>query len=124
MMIKNLSRYIDPERISENVELKDYTTFKVGGPADIMVTVDTVSELTGLIAYLSKCMANDLVIGNGSNLLVSDEGYKGIVIRLSGEFRRSPQMATRLSQERAHHLQMSAKWLASQQILIQRQRAL
>ncbi len=86
MMIKNLSRYVAPERISENVELKDYTTFKVGGPADIMVTVETVSELTGLIAYLNKCMANYMVIGNGSNLLVSDEGYKGIVIRLSGEF--------------------------------------
>ena len=85
-MIKNLSRYVAPERISENVELKDYTTFKVGGPADIMVTVETVSELTGLIAYLNKCMANYMVIGNGSNLLVSDEGYKGIVIRLSGEF--------------------------------------
>ncbi len=86
IMISNLAGYVDRERISENVLLKDYTTFKVGGPAKIMIKVDTVKELCDVIAYLNKCQATYMIIGNGSNLLVSDEGYDGIVIKLEGDF--------------------------------------
>lgn len=86
IMISNLAGFVDRERISENVLLKDYTTFKVGGPAKIMIKVDTVKELCDVIAYLNKCQATYMIIGNGSNLLVSDEGYDGIVIKLEGDF--------------------------------------
>ncbi len=86
IMISNLAGYVDRERISENVLLKDYTTFKVGGPAKIMIKVNTVKELCDVIAYLNKCQATYMIIGNGSNLLVSDEGYDGIVIKLEGDF--------------------------------------
>ena len=86
IMISNLARYVDRERISENVLLKDYTTFKVGGPASIMIKVNTVKELCDIIAYISKCQSPYMIIGNGSNLLVSDEGYNGIVLKLEGDF--------------------------------------
>ncbi len=86
IMISNLAGFVDRERISENVSLKDYTTFKVGGPAKIMIKVNTVKELCNVIAYLNKCQATYMIIGNGSNLLVSDEGYDGIVIKLEGDF--------------------------------------
>ena len=86
IMISNLAKYVDRERISENVLLKDYTTFKVGGPAKIMIKVNTVKELCDIIAYLNKCQASYMIIGNGSNLLVSDEGYDGIVVKLEGDF--------------------------------------
>ena len=86
IMISNLAGFVDRERISEKVLLKDYTTFKVGGPAKIMIKVDTVKELCDVIAYLNKCQATYMIIGNGSNLLVSDEGYDGIVIKLEGDF--------------------------------------
>ena len=85
IMISNLAGFVDRERISENVLLKDYTTFKVGGPAKIMIKVNTVKELCDTIAYLNKCQASYMIIGNGSNLLVSDEGYDGIVIKLEGD---------------------------------------
>lgn len=86
IMISNLAGFVNRERISENVSLKDYTTFKVGGPAKIMIKVNTVKELCDVIAYLNKCQATYMIIGNGSNLLVSDEGYDGIVIKLEGDF--------------------------------------
>ena len=61
-MIKNLGRYVDPERIKEQVSLKEHTTFKVGGPASIMVTVCSVKELCGVVQYLNKCMAKYMII--------------------------------------------------------------
>ena len=86
IMISNLAGFVDRERISENVLLKDYTTFKVGGPAKIMIKVNTLKELCDVIAYLNKCQSPYMIIGNGSNLLVSDEGYDGIVVKLEGDF--------------------------------------
>lgn len=85
-MIRNLSRFVDMDRIREGVLLKEYTTFRVGGPAEIFVTVNNSDELSKVISYLGKCQADYFVLGNGSNLLISDEGYEGIVIKLAGEF--------------------------------------
>lgn len=66
--------------------MKKHTTFRVGGPAQYFVTVRTVEELRQVI---SLCRENDVpweVLGNGSNLLVSDKGVRGVVLHLSGEF--------------------------------------
>lgn len=72
--------------VSTDSLLKDYTTFKVGGPASIMVKVLDVKTLSKLVVLLEKEGFPYFVIGNGSNLLVSDEGYDGVVIKLEGEF--------------------------------------
>ena len=63
-----------------DVPLRDYTSFKIGGNADILVFPDSVSKVTAVADY---ARANDiplLVIGKGSNLLVSDDGFRGVVI--------------------------------------------
>ncbi len=60
--------------------LKDYTSFKIGGKADVMVFPDSVDKFSSIISYLSKNNTAYLVIGKGSNLLVSDNGFKGVVI--------------------------------------------
>lgn len=60
--------------------LKDYTSFKIGGVADIMVFPDEVSKLSEITAYTSENGIPAFVIGKGSNLLVSDNGLKGVVI--------------------------------------------
>ena len=61
--------------------MKMHTTFRIGGPADIYVE-PSISQMVPLIAYLNECDAPYMVIGNGSNLLVSDEGIEGVVISL------------------------------------------
>ncbi len=85
-MLNNLRSFTDESRVSEGVMLDKYTSFRVGGPASIMVTVETVSELKNVISYLNKCSLPYFVLGNGSNLLVSDRGYDGVVIKLAGDF--------------------------------------
>ena len=72
----------------KNEPLNRHTTFKIGGNADDYLKVGTLSKLS---AILKECRESDvdyLILGNGSNVLASDEGFSGVVIRLDGDFRR------------------------------------
>lgn len=60
--------------------LKDYTSFKIGGKADVMVFPDSADKLINVAEFARKSGIPVLVIGKGSNLLVSDEGFRGVVI--------------------------------------------
>ncbi len=72
----------------ENAPMKDYSTFRVGGPAKALVTVFTVSELGSLTGFLKSENLPYMILGNGSNILVSDQGYEGVAIRLGGDFEK------------------------------------
>lgn len=61
-------------------ELRDYTSFKIGGKADIMIFPSSVSFLSQLIGAVNEHGLPLLIIGRGSNLLVNDDGFKGVVI--------------------------------------------
>lgn len=63
-----------------------HTTFRVGGPADAFVTVKTTEELQGTVRLCNRYNVPWIVLGNGSNVLVSDDGVRGVVLRLAGEF--------------------------------------
>ena len=65
---------------SADALLKDYTSFKIGGKADVMVFPDSVDKFSSIIAFLSKNKISYFVIGKGSNILVSDNGFRGVVI--------------------------------------------
>ena len=70
-----------------NEPMARHTTFRIGGPADLFITCDTLTDLS---ASLGACIDAGLewtVVGKGSNLLVSDEGYRGAVIVLGREFK-------------------------------------
>ena len=62
----------------ENVRLDGYTSFKVGGAADLMVFPDGVDSLKRVLDRLKG--TEHVVIGNGTNILVSDKGYRGVVV--------------------------------------------
>ena len=66
--------------------MKNHTTFKVGGNAQVFVTVNSKEELSAIMKYISTENISYFILGKGSNLLVSDSGIKGVVITLSGEF--------------------------------------
>ena len=68
---------------SLTAELKDYTSFKIGGKADIMVFPNSISVLSELVEFIRARELPLLVIGKGSNLLISDEGFRGVVINTS-----------------------------------------
>ena len=67
-------------------ELKMHTSFKVGGPADFFIRVFDIDGLKATIKLLKRNAVKYFILGNGSNLLVSDKGYRGAVIKLAGDF--------------------------------------
>lgn len=72
---------------TEQEPLSKHTTFRIGGNADMFVSVNNVAQLK---AVVTACNENDIpmfIIGNGSNLLVSDEGMRSVVVALDGEFK-------------------------------------
>ncbi len=68
---------------SENVLLSNCTSFKIGGAADIFISPDSVEKLSAVLKECKKTGINVLVLGKGSNILVSDNGFKGVVINTS-----------------------------------------
>lgn len=66
-----------------------HTSFKIGGPADLFVEPLTTAELITVLTCLRQEGIPHFILGNGTNLLVSDSGYRGAVLRLAGEFKES-----------------------------------
>ena len=64
------------------------TTFKIGGNADVYIKVNNLSKLSTILKECANSEIDYMLLGNGSNLLVSDEGIRGAVIRLDGDFRK------------------------------------
>ncbi len=71
----------------ENVPMSEHTSFKIGGCADVLAVVKNTEELKAVISLSRTLDIPYMVIGNGSNLLVSDEGIRGVVVRLEGQFK-------------------------------------
>lgn len=71
------------KRFSKNEPLKLHTTFKIGGPAKYFFEAKTIRDLTESIKYVRINKIPFLLIGNGSNILISDEGFDGLVIKNS-----------------------------------------
>ena len=79
---KKLKEYIKDEQIFVNEPMSKHTSFKVGGPADIFVKVKTLDELKYVLKVAKQENVQINIIGNGSNILVKDNGIRGIVIKL------------------------------------------
>ena len=85
----NLTDTLNDSNISYvlNEPMSAHTTFKIGGAADILITVGNLSELQTVISACKDCGMPYMILGNGSNLLVSDKGIEGAVIALDGDFK-------------------------------------
>lgn len=80
---KKLVEIFGQENVSVKEPMSRHTTFRIGGPADIYVTPQTKEKLAEAVVWLRKAGAVYEVIGNGSNLLVSDDGFKGVIFDMS-----------------------------------------
>ena len=80
MKMQNLG--IEESKIKYNEDMKKYTSFKIGGKADILVKIETEEELKKVIKYSKENKIPLSVIGNGSNILVTDKGIRGIVAKI------------------------------------------
>lgn len=71
-------------KAKRNVDLSQYTTYKVGGTAALHMLVTSIDDLYLVSAVLAEVPLPILVIGRGSNLLVSDSGFQGLALTISG----------------------------------------
>ncbi len=69
-----------------NEPLRNHTTFKTGGPADVVYLPKNADEVRRIIAYAWETGTPFYVMGRGSNLLVSDKGFRGIIVKLADGF--------------------------------------
>lgn len=69
-------------KIQENEDMKKHTTFKIGGNARFFITPQNIQQLLKAIAFAKSKNLPYFILGNGSNLLVDDKGYNGVVISL------------------------------------------
>jgi UDP-N-acetylmuramate dehydrogenase len=82
VLSRDLVERFGADRVRLGEPLAPRTTFKVGGPADILIGVDSVEDLSRVVAMATAASAPVSVIGGGSNLLVSDAGVRGVVVRV------------------------------------------
>jgi len=68
--------------IQENIPLAQYTTFRIGGPARYFSVVTNEDELVEAVTFAKDKKLSTLIIGGGSNLLISDDGFNGLVIKM------------------------------------------
>jgi len=79
-MFSNLKEVIDEKRIRRNVSMAEYTTFRTGGSASVFITPENLKELKDIIKLFYEAKQEYFILGNGSNLLVSDKGIEKPVI--------------------------------------------
>ena len=77
-----LVEIIDKNRIFQNEMMKKHTSFKIGGPADFFIIIESVEELKAVLKLANELDIHVTCIGNGSNLLVKDNGIRGLTIKL------------------------------------------
>ena len=77
---------LEDNRILEAELMSRHTTFRIGGPADFFLVPENADEIKKIIAVCKEKNVPYFILGNGSNLLVSDKGYQGVVVQLYRNF--------------------------------------
>src|SRR5712671_1431021 len=76
-----LKTRLDAKRLKRNEPLAQYTTFRIGGPADLFYDATSVDDLAGAVTAARELGLDYFVLGLGANILVGDKGFRGLIIR-------------------------------------------
>lgn len=77
-----LRSIVGEENVLVDEPMSEHTTFEVGGPADLFVTPEDIDEVREVVSAVRESGENYFLLGRGSDLLVSDAGYRGVIIAL------------------------------------------
>ena len=80
-LLKALSSRLDPTRLRAGEPVARYTTFRIGGPADVMYDADSADDLAAAVMAARTLDVPYFVLGLGANILVGDKGFRGLMIR-------------------------------------------
>lgn len=82
-MVAKIEEILPAEQILTKEPMSRHTTFRVGGEAELFLEIKKVSELQRLLTFFHESGTKYFIVGNGSNLLVSDDGYDGVVLHVA-----------------------------------------
>ena len=85
-MLEKLQKLLGEAKVLVQEPMASHTTFRIGGPADYFVMPETVEELAAVLKLCKEEQMPYFILGNGSNLLVGDKGFRGVVIQLYKNF--------------------------------------
>lgn len=95
-LLEALRQAVSADRIQVDAELAPYTTFQIGGPADVLILPHSVKELQAIMHVLHSHHVEPFVLGLGSNVLIQDGGMRGVVLCLKNlqeeKFREGTQI--------------------------------
>ena len=81
-LIENANLHIPQDRIKYEEPMKNHISFKVGGPAEVYIKIQSEEELLEIKQFVVKHQIPIIILGNGSNVLVTDKGIRGIVVQI------------------------------------------
>ena len=85
-MKKRLTEKISGSLVQEDAPMAKFTSFRAGGCADLLVQPQNIKELQDVLQVLQEEGCPHMVLGNGSNVLVKDGGYRGVIVKLGSGF--------------------------------------
>ncbi len=85
-LLNYASGVLSRDRIKIKEPMSHHTSFRVGGPAEVLMQAETPEELASLIRFMNEEEIPFFILGKGTNLLVSDEGYPGVILKLGKGF--------------------------------------
>ena len=84
-LIRDLEQTVTPARVLRDEPLSMHCSFRVGGPADLFVKIQTERELCRVLTLLRAAGVETFILGRGTNLLIGDGGYRGAVVTMCEE---------------------------------------
>ena len=85
-MLEKLQKILGEGKVLVKEPMASHTTFRIGGPADYFVMPETTEELAKVLKLCREELVPYFILGNGSNLLVGDKGFRGVVVQLYKNF--------------------------------------
>ena len=82
-IIEKIIQFVGDDLVLLDEPMRNHTSFKIGGPAVALVQPDTVEKLQQVVKFLNQQEVKFYILGNGTNVLFPDEGYKGIVVKIA-----------------------------------------
>jgi len=82
-LYREFTKFLDIKNVFIDEPMKKHTSFKIGGPADILLTPESIEEVQQIVKFCNSNNIATFYMGNGSNLLVSDKGMRCVVIKIS-----------------------------------------
>jgi UDP-N-acetylmuramate dehydrogenase len=84
-----LNKILPPGQLLRNESMKKHTSFRIGGPVDLMILPSELGHMQAALTILKKFDIPAMVMGNGSNLLVRDKGIRGAVIKIADRYSKA-----------------------------------